>query len=176
VAGNGRLADALPQADDGERRDVNRLERRRLEPEVRPDVGEAERERARRPEQALARVEHGLVGEVDDDVHLHRGERVDERHAVVLPADDLLGPPDEERCDDLVRQRCERIPHDRRVVLAVDEDERPPGHVERTSSSILAVYFSYVFVSVENWMIRSCSWNGYFRQTLTCVPSTSTTL
>jgi hypothetical protein len=29
-----------------------------------------------------------------------------------------------------------------------------------TSLSMRAVYFSYVFVSVENWMIRSWPWNG----------------
>ena len=40
------------------------------------------------------------------------------------------------------------------------ERKETPAHVERTSSSIFAVYFSYVFVSVENWMIRSCPWNG----------------
>ena len=72
----------------------------------------------------------------------------------------LLRPTDEQRADDVVRHRLEGIPHNRGVVLAVDQDEGAGGHVERTSSSIRAVYFSYVFVSVENWMIRSCSWNG----------------
>ena len=91
---------------------------------------------------------------------LDRVEGLDERDAVVVATAQLLGPAHEQRTDDVVRQRLERIPHDRRVVLAVDEDDRPLAHVERTSSSILAVYFSYVFVSVENWMIRSCPWNG----------------
>ena len=67
---------------------------------------------------------------------------------------------DEQRTYDVVRQRLERIAHDRCIVLAVDQDDCPLAHVERTSSSIRVVYFSYVFVSVENWMIRSCSWNG----------------
>ena len=33
-----------------------------------------------------------------------------------------------------------------------------------TSCSIRPVYFSYSNVSVENWMIRSCPWNGWRRQ------------
>ncbi len=94
-----------------------------------------------------------------DEIRLHRVERVDERNPVVVPAAQLLGPADEQRSDDVVRQRGERVAHDRRVVLTVDQGD-PLAHVERTSSSIRAVYFSYVFVSVENWMIRSCSWNG----------------
>ena len=87
-------------------------------------------------------------------------ERVHERNPVVLATAELLGPADEERTDDLVRKRRERVPNHGRIVLAVDQDERPLAHDERTSSSIRAVYFSYVFVSVENWMIRSCPWNG----------------
>ena len=54
-------------------------------------------------------------------------------------------------------------------MLAVDD--RDASHrFDVTSPSIRAVYFSYVFVSVENWMMRSWPWNGYFRQTSTCVP------
>ncbi len=102
-------------------------------------------------------------------------ERVDERNAVFVSAAQLLRPADEERRDHVVRQHGERVPHDGRVVLAVDQDDRSHRD-DVTSSSIRAVYFSKVFVSLENWMIRSCSWNGYLRQTSTCVPSTSTTL
>ena len=70
------------------------------------------------------------------------------------------------------RRRVGRVPHDRCVVLPVDHDKR--SHVrEVTSSSIRVVYFSNASVSVENWMIRSCPWNGYLRQTSTCVPSIS---
>ena len=90
----------------------------------------------------------------------HGVERVDERDAVVVAAAELLVAADEERPDDVVRQRCERVPHDRRIVLAVDEHDRTSLHCDRTSSSIRAVYFSYVFVSVENWMMRSCPWKG----------------
>jgi len=89
-----------------------------------------------------------------------RIKRLHERHAVVVVTPQLLGPAHEQRADEVVRQRLERIAHDRRVVLPVDQDDGPLAHVDRTSSSIFAVYFSYVFVSVENWMIRSCSWNG----------------
>ena len=160
VPGHRRLPDPLAQADHGERRRLDRLERRRIEAEVGADVRQPERERARRPEHPLARPEHRLVGEVDHEIRLDRVERVDERDAVVVAAPQLLRPADEQRADDVVRQRLERVAHDRRVVLAVDQDERPLAHVERTSSSIFAVYFSYVFVSVENWMIFSCPWNG----------------
>ena len=112
------------------------------------------------PEHPLPRPEHRLVGEVEHEICLDRVERVDERDAIVVVTAQLLRPAHEQRADDVVRERLERIPHYRRVVLAVDQDERPLAHVERTSSSIFAVYFSYVFVSVENWMIFSCPWNG----------------
>ena len=161
VARHRGLPDPLPEADHGERRRPDRLERRRVEAEVGADVRQPERERPRRPEHPLPRPEHRLVGEVDHEVHLDRVERVDERDAVVVVTRrELLRPADEQRADDVVRKRLERIAHDRRVVLAVDEGQSAFAHVERTSSSIRAVYFSYVFVSVENWMIRSCSWNG----------------
>ena len=39
--------------------------------------------------------------------------------------------------------------------LPVDDRDSPHDRVV-TSVSIRAVYFSYVFVSVENWMMRSC--------------------
>src|SRR5262249_51129105 len=128
------------------------------------------------PSTRAPRPEDGLVREVDHEIRVCRVERLDERDAVIVSTAQLLGPAHEQRTDDVVRQRLERVPHDRREVLAVDERDRAIAHNERTSSSIFAVYFSYVFVSVENWMIRSCPWNGYRRHTSTCVPSTSTTL
>ena len=158
MPGHGGLADPLAETDHRERRRLDGLERRRLEAEVGADVRQPERQRARSPEHPLPRAEHRLVGEVDHEIYLHRVERLDERDAVVLPALELLRPADEQRSDDLVRKIRERVAHDRRVVLAVDE--RKCSHVDRTSSSMRAVYFSYVFVSVENWMIRSCPWNG----------------
>ncbi len=146
MPGHGGLADPLADPDHRERRNPDRLEHRRHEPEVRADVRQPERERPRGPEHPLARPEHRLVGQVDDYIyiyiHLHRVERSDERHAIVLAAAKLLRPTDEKRRDDVVRQLGERVAHDRRVVLAVDEHERPRGHEERTSSSIRAVYFS----------------------------------
>ena len=132
----------------------------RVEAEVGAEIRQPERERARGPEHPLPRPEHRLVREVEHEIRLDGVERVHERDSVVVAAAQLLGPAHEQRRDDVVGQRRERIPHDRRVVLPVDQDDRPLGHVERTSSSIFAVYFSYVFVSVENWMISSCPWNG----------------
>ena len=79
------------------------------------------------------------------------------------------------RVDELVRQLGERRPDDVGIVLPVDDRDSLHRWLV-TSSSMRAVYFSYIFVSVENWMMRSWSWNGYFRHTDTCVPSTSTTL
>jgi hypothetical protein len=154
------LSDPLPQADHGERRRPDRLERRRIEAKVGAEVRQPEGERARGPEHPLPRPEHRLVGEVEHEVHLDRVESLHQRDAVLVVTPQLLRPTDEQRADDVVRERLESIPHHRRVVLAVDQDERPLAHVERTSSSIFAVYFSYVFVSVENWMIFSCPWNG----------------
>ncbi len=85
----------------------------------------------------------------------------DERHAVVLPAAaaELLGAARDERGDELVGQLGERGADDRDVVLPVDHRERPQLRDE-SSPSIRAVYFSKSSVSVENWMIRSCPWNG----------------
>jgi hypothetical protein len=176
VPGHRRLPDPLAEADHGERRRLDGVQLRRLEPEVRADVRQSQRERAGRPEHALSRPEHRLVGEVDHEIRLDRVERVHEGNAVLVIAAQLLGPADEQSPHDVVRQRLEGSAHDGRVVLAVDQDEGAVAHAERTSSSIRAVYFSYVFVSVENWMMRSCPWNGYRRHTSTCLSSTSTTL
>ena len=62
------------------------------------------------------------------------------------------------------------VSHDGRVVLAVDEGQGARHERVVTSSSIRPVYFSYSKVSIENWMIRSCPWNGYLRQTSTWRP------
>ena len=84
----------------------------------------------------------------------------DERHAVVLlPPRELLGTARDERGDELVGQLGERGSDDRDVVLPVDDRERSQLRDE-SSPSIRAVYFSNSSVSVENWMIRSCPWNG----------------
>ena len=123
-----------------------------------PTYGSPSTSALRREAEALRRREHRLVGEVDDEVGLDGVEPVDERHAVVLSAAQLLGAADEQRADELVRQRCERVANHRRVVLAVDHRDRPHG--ARTSSSMRSVYFSYSRVSVENWMIFSCPWYG----------------
>ena len=127
---------------------------------------------AREPE-ALPRAEHGLVGEVDDQ--LRALEVLHERDAVILPAAQLLGPAREEGADDLVWKRRQRVTHDRDVVLPVDDDHGPHRFVV-TSPSIRAVYFSNSSVSIANWMIFSWPWNGYRRQTSTCRPENSITL
>src|SRR5262249_5642624 len=100
-----------------------------------------------------------------------------ERDAVVLAADELLAPAGEPGADDVVGQRRERVTHDRRVVLAVDDRNRALRHsLAVTSFSIRAVYFSNASVSSENWMIRSCPWYGYLRQIVTCWSTISITL
>ena len=96
-------------------------------------------------------------------------------NAVVGRAAQLLRPTDEAHGDELVRQLVERRAHDVGIVIPIDDRHGSHRDVV-TSPSMRAVYFSYVFVSVENWMIFSCPWNGYLRHTSTWVPSTSTTL
>ena len=75
VDGDRSLPDTLAGADHGDRRQLERLQFRRVEPEAGADVREARRERARRPVEPLDRAEHGLVGKIDDD--LRRPEAVD---------------------------------------------------------------------------------------------------
>ena len=102
-------------------------------------------------------------------------ERVEQRQAVLLTPAELLRAADEDRADEVERQLGKSVAHDVRVMLAVDEGDRLHECVV-TSDSMRAVYFSKASVSVENWMIFSCPWNGYFRQTSTCAPVTSTRL
>src|SRR5262245_5419826 len=176
MAREGRLPDPLPRADHRQRRGRRRRQiRRRPEMKVGPHVSEAERERPARPEHPLPRPEHRLVREIDHDLRRRTLERRQERHAVVLPAAQLFGSADENRPDELVRQLRERVAHHVPVMLAVDEPDRLHECVV-TSDSMRPVYFSNESVSVENWMIRSCPWNGYLRQTSTCAPEISTTL
>ena len=49
---------------------------------------------------------------------------VDQRHAVVGRLAQLLGAADEDHPDPVVRKGRERVPHDRRVVLSVDQRDR----------------------------------------------------
>ena len=186
VPGDGRLADALPGAEDGERPAGKGLEQRRVEPEVRADVREPGREhRAREPE-TLHRPEHRLVGEVDDEVRAKQADRLlDAAHdpdSVVLAPAELLGPADEHRADDLVRKLCDRVTDDGCVVLAVDECERTDSlraspHVRVvTSSSMAPVNFAYSSVSSENVTSLTCPWKGWRREMFTCRSATSMTL
>ena len=91
---------------------LERLEVGRIEAKVGADVRQPGCERPRRPAEPLGRAEHGLVGEVDDE--LGAAEVVDERHAVVRAVAQLLGAADEDRADPVVRQRGERVADDRR--------------------------------------------------------------
>ena len=177
MPGNRCLADPLPGPEYRERRNLaERQIRGRLELEVRPDVRLSESQCAARPEHPLARAEDRLVREVDDRLGgLRVLERVEQRHAVLLPTAELLRAAEEDRSHEVERQLGERVAHDVRVVLAVDERDRLHECVV-TSDSIRAVYFSKASVSVENWMIFSCPWKGYLRQTSTCAPVTSTRL
>ena len=176
MPGDGRLPDPLAGSDDRERRHGwSGQVGGRPKAEVGADVLEPMRECPARPEHPLARAEHRLVREIDDDLRPRLVQRLHERDAVILAAAQLLRAADEDRADELVRELGERVAHDVSVVLAVDERDRVHDCVV-TSDSMRAVYFSKESVSVENWMIRSCPWNGYLRQTSTCEPEISTTL
>src|SRR5581483_6433819 len=136
------------------------------EAEVGADVGNAEGERPTGESQSLARPEHRLVRQVDDHVRAVEGDRLldagRERDPVALVPAKLLGAAGEHGADELVGQLGERVADDRRIVLPVDDRDRAWSAQDRdeSSPSIRAVYFSNSSVSVENWMIRSCPWNG----------------
>ena len=177
MAGNGGLPDTLARADDRKSRLGVRHEDDRVEPEVGADVRDPRGERPGGEAEASPRAYDGLVGEVDDDLEVHVGEGVlevvPERDTVVGRAiAELLAATEHHGADELVVELGERGDDDVGIVLPVDERERP--HWRPVSSvSIRAVYFSYSSVSTENWMIRSCPWNGYLRQTSTCLFSIS---
>jgi hypothetical protein len=179
IAGDCRLPEALAGADHRQRGHVEGLVLRDPQGEVRALVRDAPRKEPARELEALARTEDRLVGEIDGHLRLEPLERlvevVGERDSVLVPAPQLLGAPNEECPDHVVRDLGQRVAHDRRVVLSVDQGQRTTQRIV-TSPSIRAVYFSKARVSSENWMIRSWPWNGYLRQTSTCLPTTSTTL
>ena len=163
MAGHCRLPDALPRPHDGDRRPVEGSPLRRLEAEVRPDVRDAVREHPADEREALGRPEHGLVGEIDDDVGRICGDRrLDvrrERHAVVLATAQLLLTADEHRRGEVVGKLHESVTYDGGVVLAVDDRYRP--HVRAvTSSSMVPVNFAYSSVSSEKDTSRSWPWKG----------------
>ena len=99
-------------------------------------------------------------------------EGLEDRDAVVLSPTQLLRASEEDRADHLVPEARERDPDDVRVVLPVDQGDGFHCLLV-TSLSMRVVYFSNSRVSAENWMMRSWSWYGYFRQTSTCLPSIS---
>ncbi len=145
LPGHRRLADPLARSRDRDRRHPDRRGDRRIEPEIGPDVGQAEREHPAREAEPFDRAEHGLVGEVDDEVGNVLGDRLleagRERDAVALASTQLLLAADEHGRDELVRQLGERLPYDVRVVLPVDDRDCP--HVCGViSDSMLATCFS----------------------------------
>ena len=158
VARDRGLPDALARPDHGERRQRERLERGGVEAEVGARrTGARARARGSRARSARAGPSTGssersttTSGSMLADRLL---EVVDERHAVVLAAAELLRAAGEHGADEVVGQLGERVAHDRRVVLAVDHGDRPRQRRVVTSPSIRAVYFSNSSVSVENWMI-----------------------
>ena len=130
---------------------------RGVEAKVGADVREPGRQRARGPGKPRVRAEDRLVRQVDD--HLGVAEVREQRHAVALALAQLLAAADEDGADPLVGERVEGAPDDVRGVLAVDQGHRSHRFAV-TSLSIFDVYFSYSSVSVSNWIIRSCPWNG----------------
>src|SRR5439155_12574671 len=141
--------------DHRERRHLDRMEDRRVEAEVGSDVRQTGREHPGGEQQPLAWPEDWLVRQVDNELRPREPflQRLEQRHADVVRAAQLLRPAGEPRTDDLVWQLGERVPHDRRVVLPVHDGQRAPHDRVVTSDSIRPVYFSYASVSVENWMI-----------------------
>ena len=163
VSGHRRLPDTLPRPHDGDRGHREGSPCRRIEPEVRPDVRDAARQHPAGERETLGRAEHGLVGEVDDDVRRVRGDRgLDvggERDPVLLTSAQLLLPADENGGGEVVWKLHESVTHDGGIVLAVDDRNRP--HVRAvTSSSMVPVNFAYSSVSSEKETSRSWPWNG----------------
>ena len=179
MPGHSGLADALARPDHRDGGQLERLEPRRIEPEIGTDVGDAVGQDATREREALDGPEHRLVGEIDDElgsIALQGGRNVlRQRDAIALAPAKLLRSSDEDRRHELVGKLGERIADDRRIVLAVDDGQRP--HVLAvTSSSIAPVYFAYSSVSSENDTSLTSSWNGCLRQMSTLLPATSMTL
>ena len=163
MPGHCRLPNALPRSHDGNRGHFEWSPRRRIEPEVGPDVRDAAGQHSAGERETLGRPEHGLVGEVDDDVGCMRGDRgLDvggERQPVLLTSAQLLVPADENCGGEVIRKLRESVTHDGGIVLAVDDRNRP--HVRAvTSSSIVPVNFAYSSVSSEKDTSRSWPWNG----------------
>ena len=121
VAGDGGLPDPLPGADDRERRQLERLERRRVEAEVRADVRQAGGERARAPSRT-ARAGPSTGSSERSTTTSGVAEAVERAaDAVVRSVAQLLRAADEDRPHPLVRQRRSASRTTGRVVLSVDQ-------------------------------------------------------
>ena len=112
VSGDRRLADPLAGADDPDRRQRERRQLGRVEAEVGADVRQPGREHAAREAEALPRAEHGLVGEIDDELRPVLRERgleiAGNLDAVVGVVAQLLGAADDVGGDEVVRELLER--------------------------------------------------------------------
>ena len=106
-----------------------------------------------------ARPEHRLVGEVDDDLGAVEARRRAARRSRRRRAASRV-PPTRIAPTHSYGSAAQRVAHDGRVVLAVDQRDRAHHRLAVTSRSIRPVYFSYSPVARSNWMIRSCPWNG----------------
>ena len=176
MAGHCGLPDPLARPDHGQRRARERLEADRVEAEVRARIRDPAGQHPAGDAEAARRVGDGLVGEVEHDLGRSGLERLleglEDRDTVVLSPTQLLRASEEDGADHLVPDARERDPDDIRVVLPVDQGDGFHCLLV-TSLSMRVVYFSNSRVSAENWMMRSWSWYGYFRQTSTCLPSIS---
>ena len=129
-AGDRRLADALPRADDPDRGQRERLEHGRIEAEVGADVRRApcastrlaSRSRSRGP--STGSSERSTTSSGVDTRQRLVAARSNDGHAVLLVRRAASRSRRRMmRGDELVRQLRERVAHDRRVVLAVDQGE-----------------------------------------------------
>ena len=122
-----RLADPLAGADDPDRRQRERLERGRVEAEVGADVRQPGRERrgSRAGSARAGRAPARRRGRRRPPAGARRAPRRGRprRHAVVGSPRSFSVPPTTCAATNSYGSSCERIAHDRRVVLAVDEGE-----------------------------------------------------
>src|SRR5215208_1353331 len=148
VARDRRLPNPLARPDHGQRRlgrDGTKI--RGLQFEVATEVARPGVEGERGYLHPLSVADYGLVGEVDDNVDLVVGERLlysgdgvcalDERDAVVRAIPYLLRAPEEGRCHTFGSQglmhALHSVDHDGRIVLAIDQEQRPHGVLAQRS-------------------------------------------
>ena len=181
VARDGRLADALAGADHRERRRSTGTKRGGSKRKSAPSYGTpsasarlASAKRSRGPSTGSSERSRTTSGACSLDGVL---ERRHERHAVVAsPPRSFSVPPTSTAATTSSAARRGRRGRPAGSAHRRSMATHAPHGRDVTSRSIRPVYFSYSNVSVENWMMRSCPWNGWRRQMSTCVPVTSITL